>query len=105
MNKRTKSMNGRPGASSSFAAGVLIGLSIVAPVFAADDTVTDNWSLLLLIGSVVLLLAGLALKAINVSRARKLPAGSVPDMRRDLLASAEVDHVLTMGAVPERRFH
>ena len=104
MNHRTRNINVPPGALS-FGAGVLIGLSIVAPVFAASDAVTDDWSLWLLIGSIVLLLAGLVLKAIGVSRARRMPAVDAPDMRRDRLASVEVDHSLAFGAVPRRQFH
>ena len=104
MNHRTRNINVPPGALS-FGAGVLIGLSIVAPVFAASDALTDDWSLWLLVGSVVLLLAGLALKAISVSRSRKMSAGDAPDMRRDRLASADVDHSLAFGAVPRRQFH
>ncbi len=100
MNKRTADTGSVPPGARSFGAGVLIGLSIVAPVFAATDAITDDWPFLLLVGSIALLLAGLALKAINVARARKAssPAERIPDMRRDRLAAAAVDHSIALTA-------
>ena len=106
MNKRTANIVSVPTGAMSFGAGVLIGLSIVAPVFAASDTMMDDWPLVLMVGSVVLLLVGLALKAISVARARKRGAPErVPDMRQDRLTAATVDHSLALGAVPRRQFH
>jgi hypothetical protein len=46
-----------------FAAGVLIGLSVVTPVFAATLDV-NRLQPLVLVGSLVILLVGLALKAV-----------------------------------------
>ena len=46
-----------------FAAGVLIGSAAVTPVFAATDITIDDMRMPILIGSLVLLLAGLVLKA------------------------------------------
>ena len=48
--------------AASFAAGVLIGLSVVTPVFAATLDVEKLQSLVLL-GSLLILLVGLILKA------------------------------------------
>src|ERR1700674_5200000 len=47
----------------TFAAGVLIGSAVVTPVFAATDFAVDDLSRPLLVGSLVLLVIGLALKA------------------------------------------
>ena len=46
-----------------FAAGVLIGSAAMTPVFAAADTTIDDMRMPVLVGSLVLLLVGLALKA------------------------------------------
>jgi hypothetical protein len=46
-----------------FVAGVLIGSAAVTPVFAATDITIDDMRMPILIGSLVLLLAGLVLKA------------------------------------------
>ena|SRR5438132_7111409 len=105
MNKRTANTNFAPEAGS-FGAGILIGLSIVGPVFAATDEMTGDWSLWLMGGSILLLLIGLALKAISVSRARKLMLSEpVSDMRRDRVADEAVDHSFTLAAVPGRHIH
>ena len=48
-----------------FAAGVLIGSAAVTPVFAATDITIDDMRMPILIGSLVLLLAGLVLKAMR----------------------------------------
>lgn len=94
-----------PGAPS-FVAGVLIGLSIVGPVFAATDEVTDQWSLWLLIGSAVLLLIGLVLKVLSASRSRNKPTTEpVRDMRRDRVAEVEVDHSLGLASIPGRHVY
>jgi len=45
-----------------FVAGVLIGSAAVTPVFAATDITIDDMRMPILIGSLVLLLAGLVLK-------------------------------------------
>jgi hypothetical protein len=46
-----------------FAAGVLIGSAAVTPVFAATDLTIDDMRMPMLVGSLVLLLIGLLLKA------------------------------------------
>ena len=46
-----------------FVAGVLIGSAAITPVFAATDITIDDMRMPILIGSLVLLLAGLVLKA------------------------------------------
>src|SRR2546427_519673 len=48
----------------SFIAGVLIGLSIITPVFAAAGDADNQWRTLLALGSLVLLFLGLLLEAI-----------------------------------------
>jgi len=50
-----------------FAAGVLIGLSIVTPVFGATLDM-ETWQPLLLLGSLVILLIGLIMKATATAR-------------------------------------
>jgi hypothetical protein len=54
----------------SFAAGVLIGLSIVTPVFGATLDM-ETWQPLLLLGSLVLLLIGLIMKATSTARSSR----------------------------------
>ena len=57
----------------SFIAGVLIGLSIITPVFAAAGDADNQWRTLLALGSLVLLFLGLLLEAItNAEPPRKL---------------------------------
>ena len=46
----------------NFVAGTLIGSAFVTPVFAAADTTLNDWSMLLMLGSVILLGAGLLLR-------------------------------------------
>jgi hypothetical protein len=46
----------------NFVAGTLIGSAFVTPVFAAADTTLNDWSMLLMLGSVVLLGTGLLLR-------------------------------------------
>lgn len=60
--------------AAPFAAGVLIGASIVTPVFAATSDIPAEWQPFLLIGSVILLAIALMLKAL----------GTRPPQRRDL---------------------
>ena len=57
-----------------FAAGVFIGSAAVTPVFAATDTMIDDMRMPMLVGSLVLLLIGLVLKA---TRSKK--TGSPPE--------------------------
>jgi hypothetical protein len=63
-----------------FAAGVLIGSAAITPVFAATDTTIDDMRMPILVGSLVLLLVGLALKvmrkkAVPPSQAQSQPTG------------------------------
>jgi len=55
-----------------FAAGVLIGLSIVTPVFGATLDM-ETWQPLLLLGSLVILLIGLIMKATATARPSRAP--------------------------------
>lgn len=71
---------------ASFAAGVLIGASIVTPVFAATSDLPAEWQPFLLIGSVVLLAIALMLKALGTRPARRVDADTRGDLR-------EVNHV------------
>jgi hypothetical protein len=62
-----------------FTAGILIGLSVVTPVFAATLD-TDRMQPLVLLGSVIFLVIGLALRArANRSSTRPQERTSVPD--------------------------
>jgi hypothetical protein len=63
MTKRNQSLR----RAAPFAAGVLIGLSVVTPVFAATLG-AERLQPLMLLGSLVLLLIGLTLKAMAMSR-------------------------------------
>jgi hypothetical protein len=57
-----------------FIAGLLIGSAAVTPVFAAATDITiDDLRMPILIGSLVLLLAGLVLKATRKKTAQPLP--------------------------------
>ena len=47
----------------NFATGLLIGSAMVTPVFAATDIAIDDLTIPMLVGSLVLLVIGLALKA------------------------------------------
>ena len=60
MTKRSETLKRR----GPFAAGVLIGLSVVTPVFAASLDV-ETLQPLLLLGSLIVLLIGLILKAMS----------------------------------------
>jgi hypothetical protein len=71
---------------ASFAAGILIGASIVTPVFAATSDLPAEWQPFLLIGSVVLLAIALMLKALGTRPARRVDGDTRGDLR-------EVNHV------------
>ena len=58
----------------NFAAGVLIGSAGITPVFAATDIAISDLSRPLLVGSAVLLVIGLALKAKRRKTAPSAPA-------------------------------
>jgi hypothetical protein len=61
-----------------FAAGVLIGSAAMTPVFAAADTTIDDMRTPVLVGSLVLLLIGLLLKATR-SKKTALPQPPVKE--------------------------
>jgi hypothetical protein len=63
MIKRNRRLNG----AAPFTAGVLIGLSIVTPVFGATLDM-ETWQPLVLLGSLVVLLIGLIMKATSTVR-------------------------------------
>lgn len=67
---------------ASFAAGVLIGTSIVTPVFAATSDIPAEWQPYLLIGSVVLLAMALALKALGTRPSRRGDMDESADLRQ-----------------------
>jgi hypothetical protein len=54
----------------TFAAGLLIGTALVTPALAASAIAPDDWTTLLLVGSVALLGIGLLLR----TRQKRLPA-------------------------------
>jgi hypothetical protein len=89
-----------------FSAGVLIGLSIVTPVFAATGDGFEDWQTALMIGSLILLILGVILK-VRDNRAAKstVRRESEPDMRRNRLTDTAVDHPLQFGVTPRRQFH
>jgi hypothetical protein len=64
-----------------FTAGVLIGTSIVTPVFAATSDIPAQWQPMLLIGSVILLAIALALKALGGRPTRRVEHDDAVDMR------------------------
>jgi hypothetical protein len=67
--------------TAPFAAGVLIGASIVTPVFAATSDLPAEWQPFLLIGSVVLLAIALMLKALGTRPNRRGELGENGDLR------------------------
>lgn len=67
--------------TASFAAGVLIGASIVTPVFAAASDLPAEWQPFLLIGSVILLAVALMLKALGTRPARRSDLDENADLR------------------------
>ncbi|HEV7412030.1 MAG TPA: hypothetical protein VGP14_00085 [Casimicrobiaceae bacterium] len=67
--------------TASFAAGVLIGASIVTPVFAATSDLPAEWQPFLLIGSVILLAIALMLKALGTRPTRRGDLDENADLR------------------------
>ena len=67
--------------AASFVAGVLIGTSIVTPVFAATSDIPAEWQPYLLIGSVVLLALALMLKALGTRPSRRGDTDQSVDLR------------------------
>jgi hypothetical protein len=99
-----------PGASSlaPLGAGALIGLSVITPVFAATGDGFADWNIVLMIGSVILLVLGLILKARATRRGRRTAAGveDAPDMRHNRLTdTVVVDHPMHFGVTPRRQLH
>jgi hypothetical protein len=84
-----------------FAAGVLIGVSIVTPVFAATLDIEEVQPYLLL-GSLIVLLIGLILKAMTARSSTRVNAqGSAadrPDMRRQETYST-IDIAMPVNAI------
>jgi hypothetical protein len=58
----------------NFVAGTLIGTAFVTPVFAATDSMRDEWTTLLLLGSVALRGSGLLLRVRVRNKAPSAPA-------------------------------
>ncbi len=54
-----------------FAAGVLIGLAIVTPVFAATTPGLEQWALPFMVGATTLLVVGLILAALGLGEIRR----------------------------------
>ena len=55
-----------------FVSGVLIGLSIITPVFGATSPAIEPWSGLLTAAAVLLLIVGFGMHATHTARERKL---------------------------------
>ena len=62
----------------NFATGLLIGSAMVTPVFAATDIVIEDLSRPVLIGSLVLLVIGLALKQWRSKTVAQSPQPAAP---------------------------
>jgi cytochrome c biogenesis protein CcdA len=62
MTRRLKKAQESLRRTRNFVAGTLIGSAFVTPVFAAADTTLNDWSVLLMLGSVILLATGLLLR-------------------------------------------
>jgi hypothetical protein len=67
--------------AAPFAASVLIGASIVTPVFAATSDIPAEWQPFLLIGSVILLAVALMLKALGARAGRRGALDQASDLR------------------------
>jgi len=63
--------------AGSFLAGILIGLSIMAPVFALAVANLTDWQALMLLGAPVILALGIALQVIITVKVRHLPTISM----------------------------
>lgn len=63
--------------AGSFFAGILIGLSIMVPVFALTVVNLTYWQTLLLFGAPMILALGIALQAIITAKARHLRTVSI----------------------------
>ena len=58
--------------AGSFLAGILIGLSIMVPVFAAMVVNLTNWETFLLFGAPIILALGITLQAVITAKTRHL---------------------------------
>lgn len=90
MTKRNQSLR----RAAPFAAGLLIGFSVVTPVFAATLDV-ESLQPLVLLGSLVVLLIGLTLKAIAMSR----PSAHTEERRSQALETGDLRWQGTGSAV------
>jgi hypothetical protein len=61
--------------AGSFLAGILIGLSILVPVFAAMAVNLTNWETFLLFGAPIIFALGITLQAVITAKARYQRAG------------------------------
>jgi hypothetical protein len=57
--------------AGSFIAGILIGLSIIVPVFAGTVVELTDWQLFLLFGAPIILLLGITLQVVSTAKARR----------------------------------
>jgi hypothetical protein len=104
MGKRTAFIGPVAPSLAPLGAGVLIGLSIVTPVFAATGDGFADWHILLMIGSIILLVLGVILKARATRRGRSTAGFEAePDMRRNRLTDTAVDHPMHFGVTPRRQ--
>jgi hypothetical protein len=63
--------------AGSFVAGILIGLSVMAPVFALSVVNFTDWQVLLLVGAPIALALGITLQVVINARFRHLPTISI----------------------------
>jgi len=77
----------------SLATGVLIGSTIATPAFAAADIVLDELQLPILIGSLVLLVIGLTVKAMQ----RRRSATTAPSARQQSFSEGIGRYRLQLG--------
>ena len=104
MGKRTSVIRSAAPSLAPLGAGILIGLSIITPVFAATGDGFADWHIVLMIGSLILLVIGVILKARQTRRGRSMRgADAAPDMRRNLVRDTPVDHPMHFGATPRRQ--
>jgi hypothetical protein len=103
MGKRTSVIRSAAPSLAPLGAGILIGLSIITPVFAATGDGFADWHIVLMIGSLILLVVGVILKARQTRRRRSTQGVDAPDMRRNLLRDTPVDHPMHFGVTPRRQ--
>ena len=59
--------------AGSFLAGILVGLSIVAPVIALTGANTTAWQAFLVLGAPIVLALGITLQAVLTAKSSSLP--------------------------------